>query len=218
MCRPLCGHHPGGVKKKIFIWSGGTSFYKERVVETCDGRHHPMVVVEDDVLAEPWVGEQVGCLGSKLKSNRKSSRDICDGGWDILWGVIERFWVELREKAWDRRQLEGRPFELGKENWSKRGINTQKDRLDRRKYRYCFYKLQFYFFSCPCHFIVFFLISRDSILMSKCVYWGLLFVFMEFELTRTHLMLNFQPILWPLFWDFTWDIWLSRIDFFLKLI
>ena len=155
MCRPLCGHHPGGVKKKIFIWSGGTSFYKERVVETCDGRHHPMVVVEDDVLAEPWVGEQVGCLGSKLKSNRKSSRDICDGGWDILWGVIERFWVELREKAWDRRQLEGRPFELGKENWSKRGINTQKDRLDRRKYRYCFYKLQFYFFSCPCHFIVF---------------------------------------------------------------
>ena len=34
----------------------------------------------------------------------------------FLWGVIERFWVKLGEKAGERRQLEERPFELGREN------------------------------------------------------------------------------------------------------
>ena len=136
----------------------------------------------------------------------------------FLWRVTERFWVKLGEKGRERRQLEERPFELGRENWLEREINTQKNRLDRRRYKYCFYKLSKFFFHVHAILLCFFLVSWDSILMSECVYWGLLFVFMESELARTHLMLNFQPVLWPIFWDFTWDIWLSRIDFFLKLI
>ena len=34
----------------------------------------------------------------------------------FLWGVTKRFWVDLGEKAREIRQLEKRPFELGREN------------------------------------------------------------------------------------------------------
>ena len=34
----------------------------------------------------------------------------------FLWRVTERFWVKLGEKGRERRQLEERPFELGREN------------------------------------------------------------------------------------------------------
>ena len=91
-------------------------------------------------------GSRLVAWGASWRVTERVVETFLRGDEIFLLGVTERFWVELREKAWDRRQLEGRPFELGRENWSKRGINTQKDCLDRRKYRYCFYKLQFYFF------------------------------------------------------------------------
>ena len=91
-------------------------------------------------------GSRLVAWGASWRVTERVVETFLRGDEIFLLGVTERFWVELREKAWERRQLEGRPFELGRENWSKRGINTQKDRLDRRRYKYCFYKLQFLFF------------------------------------------------------------------------
>ena len=57
---------------KIFIWSGETSFCRERDVETCGGHYHlAMVVVEGDVFAKPRTVELVEAWGEEKRAGEK---------------------------------------------------------------------------------------------------------------------------------------------------